>query len=79
LFLAIVGFVTDPDFVLWSIDEKLNRMREGRSLLNQSIAKKAKAALLSEDGSFVTERAILEMEGEPDGDAIATGPLCQVA
>jgi hypothetical protein len=52
--------------------------RERRTLLQEMIAQKSKAAALREDGSFLMNRAILKVEYQMGGHAITASNLNQI-
>src|SRR5579863_1646996 len=50
-------------------------MRKRRTLLNEVVAKEPEGAILGENGGFVMNGAVLEVEHQLGGYAVATGDL----
>ena len=72
-------FVVRGDLAGGGVDGHVERMRKRRTALDVTVADQAEGATLGEDGSFVVERAVSEVKGEPRGDAVAVCDLNEIA
>ena len=77
LFAMVV--VANGDVAGRGVDRHLERLLEGWSLLYEVVAQQREMPTLGEDGGFIIQRAVLEVEHETAGDAIAPSVLNQIA
>jgi len=79
LLLAVLVFRLRNDRSLAGIDVQIELGWEIRPPLNVVIGDKLEDAVLREDGRFIVERTVFEVECEAGGDTIAADDLDEVA
>jgi len=77
LFSVVVG--VNRDGVPSGVDQNVDGVREGRTLLNQVVEDEPEGAVLSKNRGFVVQRPVFEVERELGGDLCSADGLDEIA